>query len=158
MNKLTTKQKVQRYDEAIEIATELICPNDKDSSQCKTLENILLKLENRKDERIKDAAIEFIRQNNFFNYRLGVSKEEVVAWIETQCEHAKFINAIQVGDRVTRNRDGVLVNLSQLKRVAKKPIDPDTLIQQRVDALTQLKKQAEQKSVDKIEPKFKVGD
>ena len=42
------------------------------------------------------------------------------AWLEKQGEHANFLNKIQIGDKVTRNRDGVLVNLSQLKRVAKK--------------------------------------
>ena len=115
MNKLTTKQKVQRYDEAIEIATELICPNDKDSSQCKTLENILLKLENRKDERIKDAAIEFIRQNNFFNYRLGVSKEEVVAWIEkipfefTRSYSTHILGSEMVYEAVESDLTGLLI-------------------------------------------------
>ena len=41
------------------------------------------------------------------------------AWLKEQGEHAKFRDSIQVGDKVTRNEDGVLVNLSQLKRVAK---------------------------------------
>lgn len=52
--------------------------------------------------------------------------------LEKQCEHAKFCDSIQVGDKVTRNQDGMLVNLSQLERVAK--------------------------SADKVNPKFKVGD
>ena len=42
---------------------------------------------------------------------------------------------------MTRNSDGVLVNLSQLKRVAKKD-----------------EKQGEQKPADKVEPKFQKGD
>lgn len=77
-------------------------------------------LKESNDERMKDVAIEFVKQNNSFNYRLGISKEKVVAWLEAQGEYANFRNAIQVGDKVTRNRDGVLVNLSQLNRVAKK--------------------------------------
>lgn len=44
---------------------------------------------------------------------------KALAWLERQGEHAKFRDSIQVGDIVTRNQDGVLVNLSQLKRVAK---------------------------------------
>ena len=43
-----------------------------------------------------------------------------IAWLEKQGVHAKFINGIQVGDKVTRNEDGVLFNLSQLNRVANK--------------------------------------
>lgn len=47
-------------------------------------------------------------------------KDERIAWLEKQGEHKKFRDSIQVGDEVTRNSDGVIVNLSQLKRVAKK--------------------------------------
>ena len=43
-----------------------------------------------------------------------------IAWLEKQGVHAKFINGIKVGDKVTRNEYGVLVNLSQLNRVANK--------------------------------------
>ena len=61
-----------------------------------------------------------------------------IAWLEKQGEHANFRNKIQIGDKVTRNEDGVLVNLSQLNRVAKK--------------------QGEQKPADNAEPKFHKGD
>lgn len=44
----------------------------------------------------------------------------IFTWLEKQSEHANFLNKIQVGDKVTRNKDGMLVNLSQLNRVAKK--------------------------------------
>ena len=50
----------------------------------------------------------------------GISLKQCLAWLERQGEHANFRNKIQVGDKVTRNEDGVLVNLSQLNRVAKK--------------------------------------
>lgn len=43
-----------------------------------------------------------------------------IAWIEKKDEHANFLSKIQAGDKVTRNEDGVLVNLSQLNRVANK--------------------------------------
>lgn len=49
-----------------------------------------------------------------------VTKEQCLAWLEKQGEHANFRNKIQIGDKVTRNEDGVLVNLSQLNRVATK--------------------------------------
>jgi hypothetical protein len=42
------------------------------------------------------------------------------------------------------------------KQGEQKPIDPDTLIQQRVDELADIA--AERIPVDKVEPKFKVGD
>lgn len=40
-------------------------------------------------------------------------------WLEKQGEHARFRESIQVGDKVTRNEAGDLVNLSQLERIAK---------------------------------------
>ena len=49
----------------------------------------------------------------------GEENEWFNAWLEKQGEHANLRNKIQAGDKVTRNRDGMLVNLSQLKRVAK---------------------------------------
>jgi CYTH domain-containing protein len=51
----------------------------------------------------------------------GVKWEDILDWIEKQEAHAKFIKAIQVGDEVTRNQDGMIVNLSQLKRISKSP-------------------------------------
>jgi len=53
--------------------------------------------------------------------RENVSKKILpyVELLEKQGQHAKFINNIQIGDQVTRNQDGMLINLSQLKRVAK---------------------------------------
>ena len=50
----------------------------------------------------------------------GLSIKEIIDWLEKQEEHANFRNKIRIGDKVTRNEDGVLVNLSQLNRVAKK--------------------------------------
>ena len=84
------------------------------------------------DEKIRKAIISFLK-SPFVNE--SITDEKVIpwiAWLEKQGEHAKFCDSIQVGDKVTRNQDGVLVNLSQLKRVAK--------------------------PADKVEPKFKVGD
>lgn len=64
--------------------------------------------------------------------------QEGVEWLEKQGEYTNFLSKIQVGDKVTRNEDGALVNLSQLNRVAKKL--------------------GEQKPTNKVEPKFKVDD
>ena len=75
---------------------------------------------------------------------LGFTIEETSTIIPVplkQGEHANFLNKIQIGDKVTRNEDGVLVNLSQLNRVAKKD-----------------EKQGGQKPTDKVEPMFREGD
>lgn len=80
------------------------------------------------DERIRKSIIGFLMTISSLKDGKTVCNEdfdskailEWVAWLEKQGEHARFIEAIQVGDQVTKNEDGVLVNLSQFKRVAKK--------------------------------------
>lgn len=71
----------------------------------------------------------------------GITFDRINTWLEKQGGHSKFRNNIQIGDKVTRNKDGMLVNLSRLNRVAKKD-----------------EKQGEQKPADKVEPKFKVDN
>ena len=74
------------------------------------------------DERIKNSLINLIKMSSevggFALHKWEA--DEMLAWLERQGEHANFRNKIQVGDKVTRNEAGVLVNLSQLNRVAKK--------------------------------------
>lgn len=79
-------------------------------------------LKENENERIKTAIINHLKKiwGNSQDDVCGVHVEDAIAWLEKQCVHAKFINGIQVGDKVTRNEDGVLVNLSKLNRVAKK--------------------------------------
>lgn len=71
------------------------------------------------DEEIRKALINVFATHKDYEKFFGVSVEDIRAWLEKQAEHANFRNKIQVGDKVTRNEAGVLVNLSQLNRVAK---------------------------------------
>ena len=95
---------------------ELLKSNDVTDEQKEKLKSIFPELKESEDERIRKALIKFVKS------RLAGFPEcdKYIAWLEKQGEHANFRNKIQVGDKVTRNRDGELVNLSQLKRVAKK--------------------------------------
>ena len=101
------------YKEALERAKGLIdfCSD----SELKTLENVFPELAESEDEKIRKELL---------NYLYDVHDDDEdrarwLAWLEKQGEHAKFRESIQIGDEVTRNKDGMLVNLSQLKRVAK---------------------------------------
>ena len=95
------------------------------------------------DERIRKAIGYAIGQSTHSDGTLinGVSSEEALAWLEKIGEHLKFCKTIQTGDRVTRNEGGVLVNMSQLDRIAKPR-----------------KMQSDLLSCDKVEPKFHEGD
>lgn len=106
------------------------------------LEILVPELKESEDEKIRKELIRFFSDKDEEDYEGLHPRAQIVAWLEKQCALANFYDSIQVGDKVTRNQDGVLVNLSQLKRVAK-PSE---------------QKQCEQKSAEKVEPKFKVGD
>lgn len=114
---------------------------------------IILKKIEGEDEKVRKALIRFHKSTMDID---GIKGYEIVAWLEKQANHANFRNKIQIGDKVTRNRDGVLVNLSQLNRVAKKDENQgESYTKKDVDnayvegiafAKNELEKQGEQKS------------
>lgn len=170
MKELSIEQKAKAYDEAYKKVAVRFGSNVADE--------IFPELKESEDERIRKEMIEFFTFEHWdgeapFSYE---SAKERIAWLEKQGEHAKFRDSIQVGDKVTRNRDGVLVNLSQLKRVAKPAENKgehdmgisEATKQKLEDKLHEaLEKETpesfnefldEQKPADKVEPKFHEGD
>lgn len=137
---MTIEEKAIAYDKAIERANNLHkdAVEMENSMTTKTCEIIFPELKESEDEKIKRCVIDTLKGYHHLISTGGVTKEQMIAWLENQGEHHNFMEKIQVGDNVTRNEDGVLVNLSQLKRVAK-PTE----------------KKMEQ---NPIKPKFKVGD
>ena len=104
----------KKYKESLARAREIHFSKDE-------MEYIFPELKENEDKIYRRA----IRQMYSFlpnkpTYIGDVRVEDIFSWLEKQGEHAKFRNKIQIGDKVTRNQDGVLVNLSQLERVAKK--------------------------------------
>ena len=143
MKELTIEQKAQRYDEAIETTRKWYDANTNEGYRG-IFEEIFPELKESEDERIRKAIhiyLDWLDGRKDYAPKGEYTIKDMIAWIEKQGKHQKFRDSIQVGDKVTRNKDGVLVNLSQIKRVAK-PAE----------------EQGEQKPADKVEPKFKVGD
>ena len=117
MRELSIEEKARYYDRAIAKAKEHAIDGYLDAV---AVDDIFFELKENKDEEIRKRLLEYFKSFTsevFFN---GVPTNDAIAWLEKQGEHANFRNKIQIGDKVTRNKDGVLVNLSQLKRVAKK--------------------------------------
>lgn len=85
MAELTIEEKAQRYDKAIKKAKEWFNSEEPDSYTC-IVESIFPELKENKDKRIRKAAITFVKDSSHFDYYLGVSKEEVIAWLEKQGE------------------------------------------------------------------------
>ena len=130
---------------------------------------IVRKMESE-DEKIRESLIDYFRWNAK-QLIDEFSNKEVITWLEKQGEHYNFIKSIQIGDEVTRNRDGVLVNLSQLKRVAKpanvvesekqgeqkpNPCDECINVKGCINCENGELRETEQKPV--VIPKFRVGD
>ena len=115
MKELSIEEKARRYDEAMERAKNYYSTTDS-SSDIKLIGLMFPELIESEDERIRKALIRFHKSTIDVD---GIKGEDIIAWLEKQGEHAKFRESIQIGDEVTRNKDGMLVNLSQLKRVAK---------------------------------------
>ena len=124
----------KKYKEALEWARKVM-----QGKVGFVLDEVLEKFPELKESE-DEKMIKFIKQQLFNikktiteNYELDARLTKAIDWLESQGEHANFRNKIQIGDKVTRNQDGVLVNLSQLKRVAKpaekygeqKPVDKD---------------------------------
>ena len=86
-------------------------------------EKYIPELKESKDERIRKWIISTLKSLISSPVQIDGAYEMMlpaISWLEKQGEHANLLNKIQIGDKVTRNEDGVLVNLSQLKRVTKK--------------------------------------
>ena len=117
------KEKAKAYDEAIEKIQKYV----KDDYGCTRLrpEDIFPELKEDKGKRMiryfKDLA-PFDKADELYE-KYGFSHKDAIAWLEKQGEHANFLSKIQVGDKVTMNEDGVLVNLTSLNRVVNKGIE-----------------------------------
>lgn len=111
----------KKYKDALERARQFSeHPLQEDSDSI--VEYIFPELCESEDEKIRKEILDCFRTMKRQGCFPSKHKEQYnpwIAWLEKQGEHANFRNKIQIGDKVTRNRDGVLVNLSQLKRVAK---------------------------------------
>lgn len=124
MKKLSIEEKAKAYDEAINRLEDI------KTGKCQKtfvfteglFDYIFPELKESEDESMiqyfKDLA-PFDNADELYE-KYGFSHKDAIAWLEKQGEHANFLSKIQAGDKVTRNEDGVLVNLSQLNRVANK--------------------------------------
>ena len=129
MKELIIEQKAKAYDEAIEKIKYVMEHGVSPVLNKEDLQGIFPELKESEEERIIKAIKSAVLQltDIYLQEKYGLKQSDCIAWLEKQANHADFCNKIQIGDKVTRNEDGVLVNLSQLERVAKpsrtKPTD-----------------------------------
>ena len=165
MKELSIEEKAKRYDEAIERAESIYNETAIPSATTKGIcTYIFPELKEGDGEKwIPKEIIKYLKEKGDF-------RSCWIAWLENQGVHAKFINGIQVGDKVTRSEYGVLVNLSQLNRVAKKQgehkptiemITPEESLGINSDTYNKIVYECiygEKKHTEKVESNFNVGD
>ena len=115
----------EKYNKLVESIKKLQEANPSDEGIQNWVNDNVPELRESEDEKIRGTLLSVFKEaaeriGDNREWDSGITYMSVVAWLEKQAEHQKFCDSIQVGDRVTRNEDGVLVNLSQLNRVAKK--------------------------------------
>lgn len=81
---MTQEQKAKAYDKAIQRAKEILEIGVKESRDIKFILSFFPELKESKEERIRKAAIAFVEASDHFDYHLGISKEDVIAWLEKQ--------------------------------------------------------------------------
>ena len=123
MKELSIEEKAKCYDEAIKRAKNYYSTTDS-AADIKLIGLIFPELKEGEDEKTRKEILDYIIKGSESLYdvqQYGKERfDKWISWLEKQGEHTNFLSKILVGDKVTRNEDGVLVNLSQLKRVAKK--------------------------------------
>ena len=118
---MTQEEKAEAYDRAIEKSKKfyILCKKCGAKDTVDFLEDTFPELKESEGEKIRKEILEYFQQ--FKNEELrGVNISGWIDWLEKQGIHANFRHKIQIGDKVTRNKDGILVNISQLNRIAKK--------------------------------------
>ncbi len=119
---MTQEEKAERYDEVLEELRGLLecIHEEKREILEEDITSIFPELKESSDERIRQELIAIYSVGAKANMKTGdIPDKDIVAWLEKQGDHANFRNKIRIGDKVTRNENGELVNPSQLKRVAK---------------------------------------
>lgn len=150
MKELSIEEKAKRYDEASKWM-EGIYPTLTHEQQME-VEAFFQIFKESEDERIR-KCVKYAIDKLFLKEKIvcDVRKDDIITWLEKQ---GQTFTQKDVDDAYLK---GVCDTKQELeKQGEQKSIDPDTLIQQRVDALADIV--AEQKPTDKIEPKFKIGD
>lgn len=125
---MTQEQKAKAYDEALRVikdnldALNEVTKTGAESVNIQAIKNCFYRafpeLKESESEKIRNSLVDYFEDFSLPTFA-GLNPKKILAWLKQQGEHANFRNKIQIGDKVTRNEDGVLVNMSQLKRVAK---------------------------------------
>ena len=179
---MTEKEKAKAYDEALERARAINNGKDVDVESGATIcEYIFPELKESEDEKIRKDLIQWVDEFPDTIWR-GHYKEDIIAWLEKQGDKDKLIQ--ELGKYKVKYTQEVLekhinsMNNKDDERLRKTTIAflkdfAEKGYENAVECIDWIEKQGEttpilsnssnigkneQKSTDKIEPKFKIGD
>ena len=156
----------EKYKEALERAKDNYNAADSANINVNSFKNTLIalfpELKEYQDERIKKNIIKTVE---LYGPKTGDPKlyHDMISWLEKQGKKEKDIleDAILDGYILDDDEDGLIaetIRYKNEKQDEKKSID-DLTPQEAMDiAVAKCFEQGKQKSADKVEPKFKVGD
>lgn len=151
MKELSIEQKAKRYDKAIERARNLYNSEETSAEVEITCENIFPELKESEVGRIRKALIRFHKNTIEID---GIKGEDIIAWLEKQGEkdvRQKFLEDLLVADDIYQ----MSVNDTMVEEAKSKAIN--ALCKLEIGKLLGLEKQGEQRTADKVEPKFQNG-
>ena len=173
MKELSVEEKAQRYDEALERAKCVIEQNPLMEYLKKGIEYIFHELKEDEDERIRKALIELVRMvdknpiHQIFGYG-DIKYSDMIAWLEKQGEQKpndKVVPKFKIGDyvkNVNDKREPIYEIVYMDKECyiceyrGKENMGDKVVMHFAFD--NPYLRLVEQKSVDKVEPKFHEGE
>ena len=156
MKELSIEEKAHRYDEAIKVANKY-----KDThimfSQIK--DEIFPELAESEGERIRRVLTDYFKWNPDGQLLNEFSNREVFAWLEKQGEQKPTYRVepkFKIGDTIKKESTGDIVIISEIDlKNGEYRLSNTGFIPFKYEHLWEL---VEQKSADKVEPKFHEGD
>lgn len=123
----------EKYEQALERAKDMLAYKE---VRQEDMEYLFPELKESEDERIRKTLIEYIKGIKSWNYFLGISKGQMIAWLEKQ-KKQKHFSDFNADDWYVSKVDGKIHNAKFIKFI---------------------EKQDEEKSIDEVGPKFKIGN
>ena len=74
----------EKYKQALERARDLMTNQNPPAFDKHLIETVFPELAESEDERIRKTLIEYIKGIKSWNYFLGISREQMIAWLENK--------------------------------------------------------------------------
>lgn len=156
MKELSIEDKAKRYDEALTMAKEIYNGNPLNETAKVVCKQIFLELAESEDEKIIKSFIRLLKAFYDVNFPTpeGFERKDMIAWLEKQGKQKPTKNIIETW------KDMRLEAYQQASGNRHEPnySDDNTKMFSLNDIDNIIEKMSEQKTADKYEPKFKVGD